>query len=510
MTDIITAPIRFVAGLPVVAAETAINLLTDWNKFDCEEQDDYNVSFLASSKNDMSTVIYFYTELRSAARRLLFEFADSKKLSYKTTVANSSDLELLCAAFCQVENYLEEIENTTNNNSVQEYKDSLRGLDDLRNRFDLSEGDMKILQQYFSILSKKPKKYTDVKRDIHLYHQYMDVGFRLGFGGRDFGVQSIEQLVDKDEDCYIYYIDDDFTSTFVKGFVNGFNSEIVYAIVISDKHQSITVVFRGSANANDWITNMQCNSTVCYFPGYTTERGDSSTVTKQSFGRVHEGFYKYLFGKTDEGLNGNTKSKGEEIMGRLTSLVSGEKKGYKIIFTGHSLGGALSTLMAVRATALDDFADTTILNVSIASPFVGDQEFRDEFYKLEQLNKIRHLRITNYEDAVPLIPACTFPGSNFHTYKHTGMHIKLYNRSLLRPYHHHIMYPKKDSFVHSVRNALHSNLFNGLNINIMNHLPTEYSTRIENAKEELEKLSLSKLYHDSSLTGWKAEEGKCS
>jgi len=47
MTDIITAPIRFVAGLPVVAAETAINLLTDWNKFDCEEQDDYNVSFVS-------------------------------------------------------------------------------------------------------------------------------------------------------------------------------------------------------------------------------------------------------------------------------------------------------------------------------------------------------------------------------------------------------------------------------------------------------------------------------
>lgn len=45
-----------------------------------------------------------------------------------------------------------------------------------------------------------------------------------------------------------------------------------------------------------------------------------------------------------------------------------------------------------------------VTNVSFASPYAGDQGFRDYFYELEQNNKIRHLRITNDEETVPLAP----------------------------------------------------------------------------------------------------------
>lgn len=65
-------------------------------------------------------------------------------------------------------------------------------------------------------------------------------------------------------------------------------------------------------------------------------------------------------------------------------------------------GGALSTLFAARAAAFGQFGKVT--NVSFASPFVGGQEFRDFFYSLEKKNLIRHIRFSNEEDIVPLIP----------------------------------------------------------------------------------------------------------
>ena len=157
--------------------------------------------------------------------------------------------------------------------------------------------------------------------------------------------------------------------------------------------------------------------------------------------------------------------------------------------------------MAARAAALNDF-NTTIINVSFASPFVGDQKFRASFYGWEKSNNIKHLRMSNYEDVVPLMPFTSFELKPV-PYKHTGLNIKMFNKSLLHPYHHHLSYPKEDSLFISLRNTLHTNLFNGINVNMLNHLCDEYSKRLDGGKEELEKLDFYKLYSDTNLTGWK-------
>ena len=112
-------------------------------------------------------------------------------------------------------------------------------------------------------------------------------------------------------------------------------SEVVYAIAVSEKNKRITVVFRGSVNAKDWMTNVQMSMTDFELPGFTTE--EARTQLRQMFGRVHGGFHEYLFGKTMRGMNGSTKSKAEEIMGTLTGLME-EYKGFSIFVTGHSLG----------------------------------------------------------------------------------------------------------------------------------------------------------------------------
>lgn len=111
-------------------------------------------------------------------------------------------------------------------------------------------------------------------------------------------------------------------------------------------------------------------------------------------------------------------------MNIVASLMQ-ENKGYSLHITGHSLGGALSTMMAFRAAALDHFPGTTVMNVSFASPFFGGQEFRDNFVALEKKKKIKHLRVSNDKDVVPLIPFMTITSPLCMTYKHVGMNLSL-------------------------------------------------------------------------------------
>lgn len=113
----------------------------------------------------------------------------------------------------------------------------------------------------------------------------------------------------------------------------------MYAIFVSPEHKRVTVAFRGSVNANDWITNTKGFGVMTDFkvPGYTSEEAELRDIRK-SYGRVHEGFYEYLFGKTKKGLNGSYKSKAEEIMGILEGLFVKECKGFSLFVTGHSLG----------------------------------------------------------------------------------------------------------------------------------------------------------------------------
>ena len=503
LLDMMFAPIRFAVGIPIAVVEKLTYNVTKEEKYGGPS--DVSVYDLAEPNLDLCSMIYFYTELRSETKKLIKKFADEKGLSTESK-STPSDLEILYNAINEVETRFEQLKVSSNPTvALSKYKDSEKQLENLSTKFNITEGDVKVFTQYFKIISTKPKSNTDIKRDLRLFYEYISPQFRLGFGGTEFNIKNVEDLVELDEDSYVYYIDDDFTKTSMDlGFINGLDSEIVYAIVISDKNKTISVVFRGSVNANDWITNIQCGSVECKFPGFTTERG-METTDRQTFGRVHEGFYKYLCGETQEGRNGSSKSKGEEIIGMLKALVNGEKKGYSIIITGHSLGGALSTLMSARAVALNDF-DAPILNVSFASPFVGDQVFRDHFYDWEKMNRVKHLRVANYEDVVPLIPVCTFPGADFHFYKHTGMHVKLFNKSLLHHYTYQLAYPKKDCLVNEVRNSVHSNLFNGVNINMLNHLCPEYEKRLSAAKDDLEKVNLWDLYLNNHKTGWTYEK----
>jgi hypothetical protein len=304
---------------------------------------------------------------------------------------------------------------------------------------------------------------------------------------------------------YIHYIDDDFTSSSMDldALAYGLKAEMTWAIVVSKAEKKITVAFRGSVNPSDWITNVTLSMTDCVLPGFTSKNSKGKGKT---FGKVHKGFYEYLFGETMAGANGSTKSKGEEIIGMLKGdfFDKPEYRDYSLEITGHSLGGALSTLFSLRCAAFNDFPNTMVKNISFASPFVGNEEFRQSFIDAERKRKIEHLRISNYQDMVTLIPNISpFP---IEGYKHVGMNIRLYEGGDLLAPGYRRFYPKQGGAVlNDIRNMLHTSLVVGLSVGIIGkHLCPEYQKRLEYEKtaEELKKLTVSELYANKDITGW--------
>jgi len=464
---------------------------------------------MACSNCDISSIVYYYTELRSETKRLLKNFALKNKMTVDcSNPSDPSDVMVLAAAFRNIDKQsvlIKSPESTASAKALKDYKVSMEQLSVLMKRFRLDEGDIDVFKTYFKIL-EAPKNLTDIKSDMIRYDQYISPQFRFGFGGSDYNRKKVYDMLSDNSDIYIHYIDDDFNFTSIdpQGIVEGFGAEVVWAIVVNDKEKKITVVFRGSINANDWKTNVQICMTDFKLPGFTSknDKGESKT-----YGRVHDGFYKYLFEETKAGANGSTKSKGEEIIGMLKGdfFDKDQYKDYSLYITGHSLGGALSTMLSFRAAAFNEFKMVT--NVSFASPFVGNQEFRDDFYDLERKRKIRHLRISNYQDCVPLIPTFTppFPKLDIEFFKHVGMNIRLYaGGDFLAPSYRRY-YPKMNSIPDAVRNTMNANILLGLSVGVIEkHLLPEYTKRLQNEEtvEELKKITLDGLYANKDITGW--------
>ena len=149
-------------------------------------------------------------------------------------------------------------------------------------------------------------------------------------------------------------------------------------------------------------------------------------ATKKNPIRVHTGFLKYLFARQDR----NSMPKYRAIVNNLVNLMTHRlfKKKSDLTITGHSLGGALATLLsfflACDMTIMDkrllrsrDYIRQYISCISFASPLVGDKGFRRAFAILET-DRLRHVRITNGRDFVPLAPPLPW-------YRHTGVQVHL-------------------------------------------------------------------------------------
>lgn len=383
--------VRTVVGVPIHLTDTVIEKVVDCITISSDKQKEEpngvgdSLYELADPMLDLSTLIYPYSFLRRAFSKQIKELLTQLDLT-------EEQVEPLKVALALMRTRLDHLNET--GEGAAEYSKSVAEVNGLKKRLGLQGGDIEIIKKYYAVMAPG-KTISQIKADLTVYADTIATQLFL-FGSEEFNLESAQSLVKDDANAVFTYIDDDFN---LSGGL-GLNTEVVYAIVKSDKQKKITVVFRGSVTGNDWIQNVQATACDLKLPGYTTEANE---VNRVSFGKAHFGFYDYLFGDTMTGNDGRTISKSEEIMGRVTDLLF-ENPDYEVFFTGHSLGGALSTLMAFRAAAFDNEIKGTVTNVSFASPFAGDQEFRDKFYELEINNKIKHLRVSNEDDVVPLIP----------------------------------------------------------------------------------------------------------
>ena len=162
--------------------------------------------------------------------------------------------------------------------------------------------------------------------------------------------------------------------------------------------------------------------------------------------------------------------------------------GYKLYVTGHSLGAALSTMVAFFL-ACEDSIPKPVTCLNFASPRVGDGFYLEASTALEASRRLRFLRIVNDKDPLALVP--TF---NFY---HAGFQVRLYKDPIYEP---EVTYPKLvDSWYNRWSRTWNNSLFASFNLEYDHG---EYRERVDRYKEALEKLDMNKLYKDSELTGF--------
>lgn len=201
---------------------------------------------------------------------------------------------------------------------------------------------------------------------------------------------------------------------------------------------------------------------------------------------VHRGFYEYLFN--------NKRAKGEQrydmILDDIKPFVG---KGYKIYVTGHSLGAALSSLLAFKLAGSDlSWIPKPITCISYASPFVGSSGFRTAYTLLEKMGLIRYLRVTVDNDTVPTLPPFSL-GLNKRTMKHVGINLRLTSNSFI------LSHPNSNGL--GIVNAWRNSILKPVWSVLYYHSPKVHNERMNMHKEALQNMHLNDLYADEKLVG---------
>lgn len=158
--------------------------------------------------------------------------------------------------------------------------------------------------------------------------------------------------------------------------------------------------------------------------------------------------------------NGDIKF--DDIVGQIREAYANPKyKDYDLYITGHSLGGALSTLLSFYLVSTGKLADIlnnkAVTNISFASPRTGNDDYDKAFQALEAKGLLRHLRISNNGDLAP-----TFP--QIFGFTHTGINL--------------LLYKKKQLFINNNHSLLRGHFWNPFEY-LDNHSLKEHYQRLE-------------------------------
>lgn len=262
-------------------------------------------------------------------------------------------------------------------------------------------------------------------------------------------------------------------------------TECVYGVLKDINRKRVIVVFRGSTDLStrDWQTNVSAQLEAMDTPNLLTDRLEGRLKQRVL---VHRGFYNYIFN--------NKRAKYDQAYDRiLEDIRPFVEEGYKIYVTGHSLGAALSTLLAFKLAGSDkSWIPKPVTCISYASPFVGTDGFRTAFTLLEKMGLIRYLRVTNNRDFVPTIPPFAL-GMRKRLMKHVGVNLRLDDVS------HILSHPNTNGF--GFTNALRNSIVKPVWSVLFYHSLDTHENRMDGQKEKLQSMYLNDLYADQNLFG---------
>jgi len=297
--------------------------------------------------------------------------------------------------------------------------------------------------------------------------------------GGDFTTSIIEKLLAVED------ADKSSDSLFLETFASIEQAtQCVYGVVKDIVNKRVTVVFRGSTDLStrDWQTNLSAQLVGLRTPKLLEDSLEGRLKDRLL---VHRGFYNYIFS--------NSRADGDQrydmILDDIKPLV--EQEGYKLYVTGHSLGAALSSVLAFKLAGSDKpWIPKPVTCISYASPLVGTKGFRTAFTLLEKMGLIRYLRITNFNDLVPTIPPFSL-GCTRRTFKHVGINLRIYDKKFI------LSHPNSNGW--GIVNALRNSIFKPLCCALKEHGLQLHEKRMDAHKDALENMTLEDLYADEKL-----------
>ncbi|RKE84691.1 lipase family protein [Rhizobium sp. AG855] len=153
-----------------------------------------------------------------------------------------------------------------------------------------------------------------------------------------------------------------------------------YCRVMSNDSSAV-IIFRGTRECIDWIiSNVRCFPTSMHGP-------------QDEHPLVHRGFQQALY--YEDKTTGTTAL--SSIFARIERLLSSVDH---IVVTGHSLGGAIATLFAVKLALARPETRSRLKVVTFGAPAVGLGEFKSLVGRLD----FPITRIVHANDAVPFAP----------------------------------------------------------------------------------------------------------
>lgn len=141
---------------------------------------------------------------------------------------------------------------------------------------------------------------------------------------------------------------------------------------IARKKNDLYIIFRGTRTPDEWLRNLHI-----HLQPYTTPE------IHENFGKVHEGFLNTYY-----------------QVRRDIQIALLDIKGIRNLYIGgHSLGGALGTLLVPGIVFQNIFKSVTIY--TYGCPRVGDNTFTTSY---NELQRVKTFRIANTSDLVTSVP----------------------------------------------------------------------------------------------------------